>query len=89
MKLEEVLRLEIRTMVELEVSEKLAVSALLDRESLAVFCGVSTRTIDHWRVDGLLPAPVQIGRVGGERSVIRWDRRDILRWIDERKAVTR
>jgi predicted DNA-binding transcriptional regulator AlpA len=49
---------------------------LITPEQVATMAGVSYQTICNWRRAGLLPSPV----IASERCV-RWERRDIEKWM--------
>lgn len=53
---------------------------LLSRRELAALLGVCVRTITKMRQSGRLPKPVCDGQ-----GLVRWDRRDIERWIKANK----
>ena len=51
---------------------------------LAAFCGLSVLTITKWRKTGRGPDYMNIG-YRGKVPQYRYDYRDIVRWLDERK----
>jgi excisionase family DNA binding protein len=54
--------------------------ALIDRDQLAAAIGVSRRTVDQWRADGVVPY-IKVG------SVVRFDLADVLAALRERFCV--
>ncbi len=60
----------------LNVPEPLLVSAI----RLARMLSCSVRTIWRLKASGALPTPVKLG------ASVRWDRRDIERWLDDLKG---
>jgi len=49
---------------------------LLTQREFAALLQVDERTVRTWRHEGLVPKPVQLGRV------LRWRRRDVEQWIE-------
>jgi len=49
---------------------------LLTQREFADILHVDERTVRTWRHEGLVPKPVQLGRV------LRWRRRDVEQWIE-------
>jgi len=56
---------------------------LLTREELAEQLGVSARTIDRWRDQGLAPPELMIQRV------IRFRQSDIEAWLDDKTGSSK
>ena len=54
--------------------------ALLTESQAADLVGVAYRTWRRWSRSGLAPAPIKIGR--GVRPAIRFQRDEILGWIE-------
>ena len=54
---------------------------LLSAEELAEMLTVPVRTIYYWRVRGIGPRAIRVGRW------LRFDSRDVQRWIEDRKTT--
>lgn len=53
----------------------------IDRIELAEMFGVTTYTLDVWRRQGLLPAPIRMGK-----RLVRWRRSYLERFFDKLQA---
>lgn len=50
-------------------------SLLLTKAQVAAELQCSTKTVDRWVAEGLMPQPLQIG------GALRWSRKDLIEWL--------
>jgi predicted DNA-binding transcriptional regulator AlpA len=68
-----------------ELAARMAPDALLDREDVAALLKVGPRTLDEaYRPSPGFPRPIHLSTAGG-RSQPRWQRQDIIEWIEKHK----
>lgn len=58
----------------------------LTTEELAARLGVEPRTVEDWRLDGIGPPFIRLGK-GGPKSAVRYRERDVEPW-EESRLVT-
>jgi len=60
-------------------------SKMMKAKDVAEWLGVSESAIYKWVSEGEFPKPYKLGNGDAKRSASRWDRDDILLWLDDRR----
>lgn len=60
-------------------------SKMMKAKDVAEWLGVSESAIYKWVNEGEFPKPYKLGNGDAKRSASRWDRDDILLWLDDRR----
>ena len=60
-------------------------SKMMKAKDVAEWLGVSESAIYKWVGEGEFPKPYKLGNGDAKRSASRWDRDDILLWLDDRR----
>ena len=60
-------------------------SKMMKAKDVAEWLGVSESAIYKWVGEGEFPKPYKLGNGDAKRSASRWDRDDILLWLDNRR----
>ena len=60
-------------------------SKMMKAKDVAEWLGVSESATYKWVSEGEFPKPYKLGNGDAKRSASRWDRDDILLWLDDRR----
>jgi len=60
-------------------------SKMMKAKDVAEWLGVSESAIYKWVGEGKFPKPYKLGNGDARRSASRWDKDDILLWLEQRR----
>lgn len=60
-------------------------SKMMKAKDVAEWLGVSESAIYKWVGEGEFPKPYKLGNGDARRSASRWDKDDILLWLEQRR----
>lgn len=60
-------------------------SKMMKAKDVAEWLGVSESAIYKWVSEGEFPKPYKLGNGDARRSASRWDKDDILLWLEQRR----
>ena len=60
-------------------------SKMMKAKDVAEWLGVSESAIYKWVGEGEFPKPYKLGNGDSRRSTSRWDKDDILLWLEQRR----
>lgn len=69
-----------------EIASRMAPDALLDTEDVAALIKVAPRVVlEQYVPEPGFPKPIRLTRKGGGKGQPRWQRKDIMAWIESHK----